>query len=1284
MQTLAENNIQVVCLQEVRKAKQDMPVFPGFALVSWGYSRDEVEDTINQNRNLTKKHKVSPKILVAIYVDVKLVAVKADYVLKRIHRSASCSAEVYVGEQIYHFTSVYYHPSATAHIDGSQLNKFKELTDGKKYILTGDFNVHDEMWSNLPHASSNTNLAESIDGSPLVVLNDGSTTRPGNSQQRPSAIDLTLVSASIGHSHWEVVPEFTNSDHFVLVGSIPVGSIIQTASTRPKFNFDKADWAQFQRKLDQPLPTDFENRDPNEQYKYIQEIVLNVAKEQFPMVKVRSDHKPNSWWNEACDLAKQNLGVRSRIYYEFNTADNEREWSNAKELYSLTIARAKLAHWEQTLQNEVVDYRDSSILWRKIKAIRRSHASGRKPLKTVVNGRTVTATSDKEKAKLLAETISHKSRKESLSEEQRRFRDEFEKNYEDPAPNNNLDFNKPITTFEFEDALNKINNKKSATGPDLLSYTLIAHLPPQIKKLILDHFNTCLQTGNMPDAWKHAEVFTILRDGKPSTDPESYRPISLTPHTGKLFERIINTRLEHYLELNNKLPNLQTGFRRGRSTTDNLVYITERMKEALRERRVGRHFTYFDVKRAFDRVWHTKLLSKLANLGISGNIYNVIKSFLTKRTMCVRVGDEVSANKELHMGAPQGAVLSPLLFIVMLHDIEKEVELHGNSILLYADDIALVSEKVGLEKCQGKGRKPNTDNLSKHQKAIDSLCLYMEDNGFEFSAHKTQFQTVTRFVKARNKATITVNGIEVEHKDNIKYLGLTLNYKLDWKSHFAEVKKKARRHMNLLKILASKPWARGSKFLVNVAQSLVRSVVSYGQECFFSSPDCKILTGLEIQALKIALGVLPNTGSSGNRIYREAGWLTLEENRRLRCSQYVVRTCNIANHINKGVLEDDGLDKNIRLKAFLMKGGGRPWAGDVASLSSFTKPVLEKAGVTRKKIETFVLDSVPPSCRQEINCHFTLDPGQKKSDDLNAAGATANLYIDKHFGDFFQAYTDGSVQKDGRTGVGVVFRRPGDRNYFEEEFCCRISDGHCTMTAELIGILLALNGIDRFSTYPKNVILTDSLSAIQALQSTPKNCYSAQNGIKQMIAKLGRAGKTVHLCHVPSHTTVHGNNQADLVANQATVKNTIEVNTRHTRKEAYRLIINSCREDKINFKDWEERHRNKKTKGVFPRAPTQTIILYRRVKLGMPLFRFYNFCTDFEIKCPHCHDDFCLEHVFEYPCDTLEKEFLEIGTLLKNENISFSDMIARDRGDHLNLAISCCNFLANSTIGYLL
>ncbi|KAK7478115.1 hypothetical protein BaRGS_00030650, partial [Batillaria attramentaria] len=82
--------------------------------------------------------------------------------------------------------------------------------------------------------------------------------------------------------------------------------------------------------------------------------------------------------------------------------------------------------------------------------------------------------------------------------------------------------------------------------------------------------------------------------------------------------------------------------------------------------------TFFDIKRAFDTVWHAKLLDKLSSIGISGRLYQFVQAFLADRRISVRVGASLSDEHILDMGVPQGSVIAPTLFSVMLHDIEAK------------------------------------------------------------------------------------------------------------------------------------------------------------------------------------------------------------------------------------------------------------------------------------------------------------------------------------------------------------------------------------------------------------------------------------------------------------------------------------------------------------------------------------------------------------------------------------------------------------------------------------
>ena len=144
-----------------------------------------------------------------------------------------------------------------------------------------------------------------------------------------------------------------------------------------------------------------------------------------------------------------------------------------------------------------------------------------------------------------------------------------------------------------------------------------------------------LAKGKVPPALK-TQYITPIHKGGPKTDSAKYRPIALTSHLVKIFERIMRCRVVDFLEENNILSSKQHGFRKGRSC---LTQLLKHMDNILLNLQQGddSDVIYLDYSKAFDKVDHEILLSKLFNYGIKGKIYDWIKDFLSDRyqTVCV-------------------------------------------------------------------------------------------------------------------------------------------------------------------------------------------------------------------------------------------------------------------------------------------------------------------------------------------------------------------------------------------------------------------------------------------------------------------------------------------------------------------------------------------------------------------------------------------------------------------------------------------------------------------------
>ena len=193
----------------------------------------------------------------------------------------------------------------------------------------------------------------------------------------------------------------------------------------------------------------------------------------------------------------------------------------------------------------------------------------------------------------------------------------------------------PFSLNELQTALHKAHD--SAAGPDNVHYQMLKHLPKIAQSTLLQVFNDLWLRGKFPASWSNATIIPIAKPGKDPTSPGNYRPIALTSCVCKTFERMVNDRLMWYLESNNILTEYQSGFRRQRNTTDQLVRLESYIREAfVRQEHVVSVF--FDLEKAYDTTWKYDILRDLFDARLRGRMPDFISNFLADRSFRVRVG----------------------------------------------------------------------------------------------------------------------------------------------------------------------------------------------------------------------------------------------------------------------------------------------------------------------------------------------------------------------------------------------------------------------------------------------------------------------------------------------------------------------------------------------------------------------------------------------------------------------------------------------------------------------
>ena len=335
-------------------------------------------------------------------------------------------------------------------------------------------------------------------------------------------------------------------------------------------------------------------------------------------------------------------------------------------------------------------------------------------------------------------------------------------------------------TFTEEDFILAIDelSANSGSGPDGLPSILLKKCKRQYARALKILWQTCYDLGITPSELKLAYIIPSYKGGSKSA-AANFRPVALTSHLVKLFEKVIRNRIVSYMEENDKFNDNQHGFRSGRSCLSELLAHYDDIINML-ESGFPVDTVYLDFSKAFDKVDHQCLLQKLSLTGIGGKLGRWIHSFLTKRKQTVLANNTFSDEVNVVSGVPQGSVLGPLLFVIMINDIDSAVT--KSKVRCFADDTRTT-----------KGVR-NVKEASELQTDLEEIYDWSINNKQPFN--NTRFELMRYRLESNPIQDFTSytdpTGKVIQEEDHIRDLGVIMSNDASFKAHIKKVTESVR------------------------------------------------------------------------------------------------------------------------------------------------------------------------------------------------------------------------------------------------------------------------------------------------------------------------------------------------------------------------------------------------------------------------------------------------------------------------------------------------------------
>ncbi len=691
-------------------------------------------------------------------------------------------------------------------------------------IFCGDFNVRHALWPDVVASKQSSSEDKLLLKSLSDLANEHFLTQYITTPTHLENGVLDLVFSNneqLVHSYSTIKPLRTTSDHFVIEMNTPLFCEEVSEEEKPSFasafdnlNFQSNDiqWENMSSEIKTLLHTaEFDALPPNERLDRLLAVLIEIA---YKYVPVRNTaRKPTTYIPRHRRIL---MRKRRKLTEQMETTKSDARKTKIREkLVSIELLLQK-SHTEARTRKERLAVKAIKNNSKFFFSYAKQYSTVRSKIGPLLDEKNEYTNSSFEMANILSKQYSSV------------FSLPCSSPYFEITEDTNIPTLTDVTFTEedISDAIDELRNS-AASGPDGLSAILLKNCKASLFRPLAGLWRDCLDQGITPTKLKEAHIIPIYKGGHQGL-ASNYRPVALTSHLIKIFEKVMRKNIVDFFQEHQLLNNSQHGFTIGRSCLSQLLAHYDEILNLVES---GKNVdtVYLDFAKAFDKVDHAILLKKLSLLGVRGKVLTWLNSFLTSRTQQVMVNGVLSHAAEVKSGVPQGSVLGPLLFLVLISDID--VNVLTSFLPSFADDTRVSNIRVYLG-C----------HASALQGDLEVIYQWAIDNNMSFNNSK--FELIRRGLDSTLKLCTNYtssDGSIIDDKDHVKDLGITMSSDCTFREHINKMCQSAR---NMCSWVLRTFKSRSSILMLTLWKSLVMPILDYCSQLW-----CPMLKG-EIQQIE--------------------------------------------------------------------------------------------------------------------------------------------------------------------------------------------------------------------------------------------------------------------------------------------------------------------------------------------------------------------------------------------------------------------------------------------------